>query len=168
MKNLIFILLSVVLLSSCVTRNRCNRLFPPETIKSDSLVSLSSETNSIQIRDTIIHDTVRLKGDIITLHDTLPCPGLNYSKKEKKNRITAEINIKNGVIDVTCMEDSIIHAHSIEVAKYKTVITKQRALLQTSTSNKKETRNVNHIPWWIYLIIGALLTVIVYQFVKKK
>jgi len=90
MKNLILFLLSITLLSSCVTRNRCNKLYPPEVYKKDSLSSISTQTNSIIIRDTIIHDTIKLKGDLITLHDTLPCPGLNYTKKEKKKARTID------------------------------------------------------------------------------
>lgn len=168
MKKLILFMLSVTLLSSCVTRNRCNKLYPPEVFKKDSLSTISNQTSSIVIRDTIIHDTIRLKGDLITLHDTLPCPGLNYSKKEKKNRITAEINIKNGVIDVTCKEDSIIQAHSIEVTKYKTIIDKQKEFISRSVDVQAKTITVFKTPWYNYFIAGLLLAVILYLLFKKK
>lgn len=168
MKNLILFLLSITLLSSCVTRNRCNKLYPPEVYKKDSLSSISTQTNSIIIRDTIIHDTIKLKGDLITLHDTLPCPGLNYTKKEKKNRITTEINIKNGVIDVTCKEDSIIQAHSIEVTKYKTIIDKQKDFISRSINTESKVKTIYETPWYDYFLFGLLIAVILYVLVKKK
>jgi hypothetical protein len=160
----------VAMLASCATRNRCNRLFPPETIKNDSLVSISTQTNSIELRDTIIHDTIRLKGEEICITDTLPCPEAKYSRKERKNGLSTEITLKNGVLTVDCKEDSLNLAHSIEVKKYKSIIRRQATQLQKSKSNEHETRTIieNRVPWWMWMLLGGLLAIIIYLWLKKK
>jgi hypothetical protein len=74
MKNLILLILSVTLLSGCVTQDRCSRKFPPETIviRTDSIIN----TTETVYRDTTIYihipseikystDTVIIKDGII-------------------------------------------------------------------------------------------------------
>lgn len=67
MKNLILFLLSVTLLSGCVTQDRCSRKFPPETItiRTDSII----RTTETVYRDTTIY--IHMPGEVQHSTDTV-------------------------------------------------------------------------------------------------
>lgn len=78
MKNLILLLLSLTLLSGCVTQDRCSRKFPPETkiIRTDSII----RTTETVYRDTTIY--IRLPGEVKYSTDTVTIVnGINQSRK---------------------------------------------------------------------------------------
>jgi len=68
MKGFILIILSVLLLASCVTQEKCNIKFPPEIIIKDSV---HTET-VIKYKDT----TIYVPGDTIRITDTIECDEL--------------------------------------------------------------------------------------------
>lgn len=87
-----------LLLSSCITQQKCLEKYPP--VVKDSIIVVT--------KDTVIHDTVTVAGELIFWSDTIPCPELNYSKSETKNNLTSFVKIKNGKIKVLCKADSLL------------------------------------------------------------
>lgn len=67
MKNLILLILSITLLSGCVTQERCSRKFPPEivTIRTDSII----RTTETVYRDTTIY--IHMPGEVQYSTDTV-------------------------------------------------------------------------------------------------
>lgn len=67
-KNILFILVVVLLLSSCATVKRCQEKFPAKTVR-DTI-----NTTQIVYHDTVI--TIQLPGDTVltTMKIKLPCP----------------------------------------------------------------------------------------------
>ncbi len=94
----------LLFLNSCVTLEKCNAKFPPQAITKDSIITKTT----VSYRDTTLH----IKGEQIAIHDTIPCPELNYSKSIKKKHLTASVVIKKGVITVDCAEDSLLKVNA--------------------------------------------------------
>lgn len=109
-------LIIIAFFSSCVTKNRCERKFPPAT--SDSTITV--------YKDSIVHvtDTVYLDAEYIHIYDSIPCPELEYHKTVTKNHLTASVHISKGQLKVDCKSDSlqkIIHRleHRLTVETFR-------------------------------------------------
>lgn len=91
----ILIIATVLLLVSC------HRHIAPTASSVESLF------DTVQI-ETFYHDTViNWKPLKTVVHDTIPCPALDYDKVEKNDGQEVEIKAHDGILDVTCKTDSL-------------------------------------------------------------
>ena len=112
----LFILIIIgCLLSSCATKKRCNRKYPPEI--HDTIITVT--------KDSIVHhrDTTFEEGEVIFVHDSIPCPDFKYHSTIKKNGLTGSIDISKGKITFKCAEDSILRIKDSLVTYIRTNIT---------------------------------------------
>lgn len=148
MKKLMFILVAILVLSSCVTREKCNQLFPPQV--KDSLI--------IQI-DTIWKDSiVTIPSDSVILTDSVPCP--DYEKEINGLRSKIKVLIKKGKLTATCTCDSI--EMKLRLATIKEKISRFRTETRFSETKSKDS-------WWNttvkvggYIFISLLLLALIY------
>lgn len=91
------IMVALIFFSSCITQEKCYERYPP------------SVKDSVSVHDTTIFDTmlVVIPSEAVIIHDTIPCPELNFEKTVTKNHVTAKIKIKDGKIDFECKADSL-------------------------------------------------------------
>lgn len=98
MRNSIWTLFVLTILSSCVTQQRCLNKFPPQTVTI--------------IKDSIVcvPDSILIPGKTVTMESTSPCPpAVVFHSEIKKNGLTSVVDIRNGVLTQTCKEDSLKH-----------------------------------------------------------
>lgn len=90
---------AALLFSSCITQEKCLERYPYKVL-----------SDSTSIKETSSHkrDTTYLPGAIVSVTVTIPCPDLDYHKEEKKGHVTGIIDIKDGKINFTCREDSLM------------------------------------------------------------
>lgn len=94
MRHLLAIL-TVILLASC------HRNIAPQA-------STESTTTDSFLVEYFYHDTVITALPVVTaIHDTIPCPGLDYERLAKTNGQTVSIKAHGGILDVTCKSDSL-------------------------------------------------------------
>lgn len=148
--------------SSCITQQKCLEKFPSKPY--DSVITV------VTYKDTIVHDTILIPGKGVAIHDTLPCPELNYYKEVKENGMKHTVDIKNGVINTKCDSDSLMLVID-NLVKQKQVVT---------TANKKETIvvEVNKLTkgqgflmvcgwlFWICFLIGIIYIILRVYFRK--
>lgn len=97
MRKLIFIIFSILCLTSCKTLVRqslCERLYPLTD-------SISVTTNTVYVA---YHDTITTPADTVSLTEwvAIPCPDMH--KEVTKGGLTTTVTIKNGVLTATCKE----------------------------------------------------------------
>lgn len=133
-------IISLIVLASC-----SKKLVPQtQTIIKENVV----EKTVYVPKDSI----VKVPGDSVTLHDTIPCPGVNYHKEvmSKKGITKATVDIHNNQLSVDCKTDSLsariqwLEAHSDKVTT-KT---------ETTTITLPAKR---YIPKWVYWLAGINL-----------
>ena len=153
MRTLIIIAV-IFSLCSCATQKKCNRKFPAETIIKDSV--------SVVIRDSISTDTIFLPGESILIHDTIPCPDVEYHREVRSNNTIATVHISKGVITVECKTDSL--QHIIEV-KNK-IIDKYRF----HSSEKTKIQKVFHNRWYDIALrwYGVITLIMLVLYLLKK
>lgn len=111
------------------------------------------------IKDSVVEKTVYVKkdsivkvpGDSVTLHDTIPCKGVLYHKVavSKSGATKATVDIKNGELNVDCKTDSLqariewLEAHESKLVS-KTI---------TTTINNPPKR---FIPKWVWWLVGIV------------
>lgn len=102
----IIILMIVFSLCSCTGERQFKKILRKHP---EFLVTKEIVRDSISVKDSIIphHDTLWFPGEKIKIHDTLPCPELNYHRSVTKNNLTATVDIKKGVLNVDCKADSL-------------------------------------------------------------
>lgn len=93
------IVLALVGLSSCITREKCMERYPPEVSVTDSVFRSDSTM--------VIRDTVTVPGETVTVRLNIPCPEANMEKVFKKNGTTARLVIKDGVATCEAKTDSL-------------------------------------------------------------
>lgn len=153
MKNILIILLAVVSLNSCITQKRCFQKFPPQVITKDSIV----------IKDTTIYrdTTIAIKGDKVTIHDTIDCPNLEYHKEVKSTtgRTLAVVDIRKNKLQVDCKTDSLnvviknLKTKISTLEKYHTEV----KIIQAPAPPPKIKYKVPKWCWWLLLAnIGYL------------
>ena len=156
-KELTFIII-ILILSSCTTERRCNKLFPPKINFSDTIYQEVKEI----LRDTVI----AIKEDSVVLSALIECQAdgqLLFKQLEAvsaaSKHIKAKIIYKDKIINVICKVDS----HNV----YLTY--KQRFEKQINKSNKVEIVDKKYIPKWLLFLagfIGAFMLFIGYKFSK--
>lgn len=143
---------TLVLLSSCITQQRCNEKFPP--IVSDTLI----------VKDSTyyVHDTIYTPYQEITFSDDVPCDTLIVYKKEiKKNGLTGSVNITKGKLTFECKADSL--QHIINTLRHQ--IIRERFKVQAPKNIE-----VRYTPWymtamawlnllWLFLIVGVYISI---------
>jgi len=145
--QIIVLLFATLLGCSCTTQKRCNRLFPP----SETIV----EKDSIVYKDTIIHDTIKIDGQDIVFHDTIPCPDLEYHKQTTKGNLTATVNISKGKIDVEC------HEAELKLHYQKVIQGLLKSKVKTRTKTVVRIEKEYRIPWYIWVVMTLMLAAII-------
>src|SRR6185312_2979213 len=75
--------------------------------------ALPQATNRVETRDSVTvtylyHDTVvTAASDSVVIHDTIPCPQLDYSSQARDGRQQVSIRAHGGILDVKCSSDSL-------------------------------------------------------------
>ncbi len=153
MRIIKFILIALSL-GSCITQQKCAERFPPQIFTRDSIV----------IKDTVlvIHDTIRLSAQSVTIHDSIPCPQLNYHESTTSKGLTETVVIRNGVLTATCHEDSLIKIIKT-LKEFKT-----KSDFSTKTTIQKTYVEHWYNPWSLYISIAAIVGFAVWIYLKFK
>jgi len=147
MKRIIAAGVLLLSLASCVTQKRCLQKFPPQIVTKDSII----------VKDTVI--SIRLvkipiPGDSVVLHDSIPCPDVQFHKEVKSpsGRTTAKVDINKGKLTVDCKVDSL-----------NRVIDSLQIKLKTTESYHSQVKTVEvpvvkyKAPGWAWFLLGAAL-----------
>lgn len=160
----LLLVLPALLLSSCVTKRKCDTKFPPQVIVKDSIVV--SQVERIILRDT----TIFIQGEKIFIKDNAYCDSLGRAQLNKKEvragRLRATVEIKNGEVKVDCNEDSLIKVNATLQDK---IIEKNKEI----THSKEEIRTVTEYKahWYdkyIFRPVGIIGLVCLTFFIGKK
>lgn len=154
--QLISILFILTLMCSCVTRKKCYKRYPPVS---------TVTTDSSYTRDSIVIKTytISIPGESILLHDTIPCPELEYHREVKKNNLTAKVHISKGKMSVEFITDSLkklIDAQSRITDHYRMVKTKEVVIPECQ--HKSTTWDV-FCYWWFGITVGLSLLFIYFK-----
>jgi len=151
MKNTLWFLFACIVLSGCITKEKCNQRFPP----------ISTVHDSIVIKDTtiIVHDTVTIEGNEVILFGEVPCPELSFSNSATNKGLTATVSIAKGKVKVICKQDSlqaIIETKDRQIETYRTI-------KDNKVTTKTEFYNHWYDPFcrWYTLITLTLITIYV-------
>ena len=166
MKQLTILLVTILLLASCTTQNKCMRKYPPEvkTITKDSIV-----TNITYIRDTLfvtLYDTIRFDA----IHDTIYINLDTWTSKVSK--LENEFSISKAWVDKILYHEltqkeqirDISGETEVEVANTDT----------KSYHSESETKiiKVKYYPTWIIILAciggGFIIMLITWLVIKIK
>lgn len=111
--------------------------------------------DSIVYKDSIIPVFVPpffFPGDKVTIHDTIPCPGLkwNASATSESGRTTVNASINNGKINIDCKTDSMIK-----------VIDSLKAVVRLKEQYQAKTIRIlvpvpdPYTPKWVWYLVSA-------------
>lgn len=126
----------------------------------------------VEIKDSIVYKDKEVKvyvppviipGDSVTLHDTIPCPDITYTRKATSTtgKTTVSVSISKGQLEVICKADSI-----------KKLLDSARAVIKEKESYRQETHIEYisvpkwYIPWWCYAVV-VVCALIVFICLKK-
>ncbi len=164
-KLILTALLASALLSSCITAKKCAERYPPQLMTKDSIV----------VKDTVIFKNIReiIKGDSIIIHDSVPCPGVQFHKEVgTKSGLKAKIDLNDGKLNVECKYDSLVAVITHQSQQIRTL---ERYKQETKTSQLPPVVKIKYrVPkWcWVLLIINVLVLgfryrVRIMSFIKK-
>lgn len=128
--------------------------FPPEVITKDTTITI--------VRDSIIHDTVIIPGELIFWRDTIPCPQLEYHKSVTKNHLTSSVDISKGKIDVECKADSLQKVIDIK----QKIINTYREKANTQIKERVEYKEHWYGPFAGWYTLITLVILIIYAAVR--
>lgn len=161
-KCVILLLFCVTILSSCVTQKRCNDKFPP-------IISMSDSNSSSQIiiyKDTVVHDTI--PGDTIFVEVLLECDKNGKLINKPKTIVHSDIfidvyfSIKNNKPLIEVIRKPIYRDYLFQKI-YNEKITSH------FTKNSTVATVVEYkIPVWVWLLIGALSTIIFILLIRRR
>ena len=137
--NFLFILL---LFSGCVTQKKCNQKFPP-------IIEINNEKETIIIKkDSLI------KGATIT--NTIKKDSIIFLKEYKVVTVTD----KSGLAELSYYKDA--YGNLVATCKANDRLIEQVKILrqQFSSTSQKQLVRESFIPFWIWLIIGAFIILI--------
>lgn len=148
----IYALMLVLACSAC----RTTRFLPGETIIKDSVV-YKDTTVFVKIPPIVI------PGEKVTLHDSVPCPDLQWRGNAKSNsgHITIDAQINNGHIDIRCKTDSLVH----EIDSLKALVKVKEGYRSTVVTKILPVKEW-YIPWWFWLVV-VTCALIVFVALKK-
>lgn len=148
--KLFLILLFSLSLYSCVTQKRCMEKFPPSI---DTTIK-----DSISIEKEYIDTIVYIPGDSIIIRDTIYCDEDNnvvyipQTRPSESGRANADISFDNGILNINFKCDSLEY----EIEKYKELTRHYKETQKTITKHHIQEKEV--IPWWIWIVIGVLIS----------
>lgn len=153
MRIFLFII-TACLITGCVTQQKCAERFPPQVIEKDNTKTV--------IRDTVIHDTVKVAGELLLWHDSIPCPDVKYSKSVTKGGITSTVKIIKGKLKTECKSDSL---QKIIETQIKTIDT-YREKANTEIKEKIVYKEYWHDPFCHYWTLFTIVTGIIYAAIR--
>ena len=140
MKPTILIITLLLLITSCTTQRRCNRLFPPERWESTEIETVRRE----QVI-TLRIDEIRLQGGKPVYIDTTGAINSQVSRLETEHAVS-EAWVKDSELKHWLNQKGSVQSDTIYITD--TVIKKE----------KGEIREVNRLRWWqkVLMYIGGL------------
>ena len=166
MKNLILILL-ILSVTSCITKEKCSKYYPPTIIKTDSVKVTMIE----HIRDTVFE----ISSDNSSLRALLECDSLGQVRIKQlisyqlgQRTGVPAVKVQNNILTADCKCDSVkIHA----LLKDREKIIYNRSTLTTTPPAIE----VKFIPGWMWFFgitgmisWGGILLVGIFLFIKSK
>ena len=145
------ILLFSLLLTGCISRQKCADRYPPLVSQKDSTIIIV-QTHTIN---------VPIQGETIILTDTLPCP--DYFKEVKSGVIKASVSIKKGLLKVECKTDSLN-----KVISYKDSLI-QNISVKTLVHTEYKYKNywyLRPLIWYFIISLIVICLLLVYNKVK--
>lgn len=137
MQRLIVILIAAVFLCSCSNEFYCKHCVTTTVIKDSSHTEVK---DSLAKRDT----TIFIPGEVIWIHDSMPCPDIKIEKKGKQGSF--KIEIKDSVLTGECIIDTAQVSISWLEHHKKEIIQKFHNEFKAVVVKVKEERT-----WWTWL-----------------
>ena len=148
MRNFLYILVLLVA-TSCG-----KKLVPSVTITKDSIA-----TSIVYIpKDSII----KIAGDSVIIHDTIPCPDAVYHKEvvSEKGKLRAVVDINKGKLNVDCKQDSLLQRISWfekEVERLKNHFEFKQIPVPVPVPKP-------YIPKWVWWLVAANVVSLVWRY----
>lgn len=163
MKNILLAIFMVVIFQGCISEKRCNRRYPPQVTKTDSVYVNQKETITETIRDTVI----KIAPDSSSIEMLILCDSTNQAYLSQilnyesgKQAGVPQVVIKDRILTVKCRVDSM--------AVYATLKDRFTENLTTSVKNSETNQTINtvtnELTWFQNVMINLgwiLLAVIV-------
>lgn len=144
--------LALCMMYSCVTQQKCYEKYPP--VQHDSVVTVVSYV------DTVIYDTIVIPAGVVSIHDTIPCPELEYNKEVTKGGLKHTITISKGVINSTCKADSLVKVIDNLIKQKQTLISSKKAIIQEVKTNElTKFQSFLNVCGWLFWILLLLIAV---------
>ena len=144
-------------------------MLPPAT---DTEVSLEKDSVAHSVVVTV-HDTaVVVKADSVHLHDTVPCPEVDYFKEVTHNNVRATVSLRHGQLDVNCKADSLQKRitwlqNELITQTYKN-LKNVRTFIKPYPVEVIKTRLPKWVWWYVCLTLAYFGLKITAGFVKPK
>lgn len=120
-------------------------------------IGANTEIKDSTHTETVIQyhsDTVHIPGDTVSVTVQIPCPDVKLNEKKTTGKTTAKISVKDGMLRVDCMTDSLTHViDSLQerITNTKSFKNEKITIYQPVEVVKKK------IPWWVWLLIAGNL-----------
>lgn len=128
-------------------------------------------TKTTTVRDSIVikevhhRDTIRIKGDTVTIEKFIGEQVAPFSEEKRQGRADVKVTISHGKLDVKCKCDSIQKALDI--------VLKDTARYKFTTTKEIITAEVKHIPsfykftfWAFWIFVAIISGGVIYRFRK--
>jgi hypothetical protein len=148
----------LLLMTSCSQQYYVNKYCPK--VK-DSIRVEKITKDSLVYRDSIIKEP----GEVITIHDSVPCPDMKYEKKGKKGSIKVEI--KDSVMTAECIIDTTEIAFNWIEHHKKEFVSYFRSQVHQVTVKAPKTGFARFKDWWFY-VTAILIVLRITLFILKK
>lgn len=152
--RIILFIITACLVTSCVTQEKCAERFPPQVITKDTTITV--------IRDTVIYDTLKVAGELLIWHDSIPCPDVKYSKSVTKGGLTSTVKIIKGKLTTECKSDSLQKIIETQINEINTY----REKANTEIKEKIVYREYWHDPFCHYWTLFSIVTIIIYAAIR--
>ena len=160
MRLLFLISILSFLMTSCVTQEKCNRLFPPTVTVKDSIIT----KETIKWKDT----TITIPGERVVIKDFVWCDSLRKAQLPKKSvksgSLTATVEIKDGEIKVDCKAASLQKVIQLQEKTIETL--KTHSSTEVRIDKEYFIRWYDHVTRWGFLIFVAA-TLVYFKFLKR-
>lgn len=135
----------LLIIAAVISLSACSRKTFPVTTTRDVKDSTLVETIV-----TYRSDTIMLKGDTVTLTATIPCPDVVLKEQKNSGRVTLNTELKNGVLKVECVTDSLMHVvDSLKELNTRIMRIKSEVITVSTPVDVIKYR----IPFWVVLLI---------------
>jgi hypothetical protein len=156
-----YILIPILLLVGCASQKRCAKKFPPV------ITEVTTTVTEVRYRDT----TIFIKGDSITLTDSIPCD-IVYTKTDSTKKTKATVTINRGKLSVVCetKDLEVKLDNAIKETEVKTEIIKENRtqILQLERKLSSTISNLNAAKRQRGMLLLVLVSVLALLFFRKK